>query len=54
MILYVARIPFGGQLSLVQLLLLARLTDILAFIPLNALTTKGFPLFYSILILGER
>lgn len=54
MILYVARIPFGGQLSLVQLLLLARLTDILAFIPPNGWTTKRFPLFNSILIFGER
>lgn len=43
MLLYVARIPFGGQLSLVQLLLFARLTNILAFIPLNAWATETFP-----------
>lgn len=54
MLLYVARIPFGGQLSLVQLLLLARLTDILAFIPPNARATESFPSFYSVLIWGER
>lgn len=53
MLLYVARIPFGGQLSLVQPLLLARLTDISAFIPLNAWATESFPSFYSILIWGE-
>lgn len=52
MLLYVARIPFGGQLSLVQPLLLARLTDILAFIPLNAWATESFPSFFSILSFG--
>lgn len=42
MLLQVARIPFGGQLSLVQLLLIARLTDIFAFILLNAWATESF------------
>lgn len=54
MLLCVARIPFGGQLSLVQLLLLAKLTDMLAFIPLNAWATESLPALYSILSFGGR